>query len=73
MPFACLVLNLTFSLEHSKIKISDPHNLPTIRLRLETFEGNAPVSGRWLANQSSTTSCKLEKGGDIQMVDFYTA
>ena len=69
----CLVLHLTFSLEHSKIKTSEPRNLLRIRLRLETSEDNAPVSTRWLANQSSTTSCKLEKGGGILIVDFYIA
>ena len=66
-------LNFEFSLEHSKIIISEPRNLLRIRLRLETFEDNAPVSTRWLANQSSTTSCKLEKGGGILIEDFYTA
>ena len=69
----CLVLHLNFSLEHSKIIISEPRKLLRIRLRLETFEDNAPVSTRWLANQSSATSCKLEKGGGILIEDFYTA
>ena len=73
IPFVCLVLNVTFCLEHSKIKISDPHNLIRVRLRIETFEDNAPVSTRWLANQKSTTSCKLGKGGGILIVNFYTA
>ena len=72
IPFVCLVLNVTFCLEHRKIKISDPHNLIRVRLRIETFEDNAPVSTR-LANQKSTTSCKLGKGGGILIVNFYTA
>ena len=38
MLLFCLVLHSTFSLEHCKIKISDPRNLLRIRLRLEAFE-----------------------------------
>ena len=69
----CLVLHLAFALEHRKIRISEPRILLRIRFSFETFEYYAQVLTRWLANQGSTTSCKLKKGGGIFIVDFYAA
>ena len=63
MLAVCLVLHLGFPLEHSKFKMSKPRYLLRIRLRLETSEDHAQVLTRWLANQSSKTSCKFKKGG----------
>ena len=68
-----LVLHLGFPVEHSKFKMSEPRNFLRIRLRLKTFKDYAQGLTRWLANQSSTTSCKFKKGGGLLIVDFYTA
>ena len=50
MLAVCLVLQLAFPLEHSKVKMSEPLNPLRTRLRLETFEDYAPVLTKWLAN-----------------------
>ena len=50
MLAVCLVLQLAFPLENSKVKMSEPLNHLRTRLRLETLEDYAPVLTKWLPN-----------------------